>query len=129
MQAFLRIALTLAALANIGWGLFAFAAPDRAAEILEFALSSPEGRGEIRATYGGLILGLGVALLVALWRPGTRGSLVLLAIVFGALSLGRLGSLVLDGFSAYTAGVAALEIGFTGFLLLAARLWEPRSGA
>ena len=125
MQAFLRIALVLAGLANIAWGLFAFSAPDRAAAVLEFGLTSVEGRGEIRATYGGLILGLGLALLVALRRPDARGSLNLLAIVFGALSLGRLGSLVLDGFSTYTASVAALEILFTGFLALAARYWEP----
>ncbi|QDU67809.1 DUF4345 family protein [Engelhardtia mirabilis] len=127
MHPILRVLLVLTALANLAWGLFALGLPDRAAELLGFTLNSPEARGEVRATYGGLILGLGLVQLLALRGPRGQAWLAALALVFAALGLGRLSSLALDGLSTYTAGLGAVEIGLALLLAMGSRSMDPET--
>lgn len=64
-----RLALRLTALVYLGVGLAGTLAPGRLVGAAGVALTSPAAEVEIRAVYGGLQLGLGLALLGAARRP------------------------------------------------------------
>lgn len=84
--------------------------------------STPAMLTEIRALYGGVELGIAVAMLV-LWRRGD----VFAAALVGGLPLagsaaGRCLGLAVDGFSALHAGLAVIEFGGAAFCLVGCRL-------
>ncbi len=61
-------------------------------------LTTPEALIDVRATYGGLELGLAAFLLVAQARPAWhRGALLLAALCIGGFGAGRLGGILLAG--------------------------------
>lgn len=106
-------------LINFGFGILALAQPQLVAGWIGFELLGPSAFGEMRAVFGGAVMVVGVLFIVAgaMARPGPLlGGLTL---VFAALSLGRLASLAIDGWSFYTAAVFVLEAasaGVTGYL-------------
>lgn len=111
------------ALINIAIGVFFLVAPDRAAATVGLTLTDPVARVDVRATYGGMVLGIGVLFAVlaqhAEWvRPGLWG----VALVCGGLASGRiLGILAGGGTVPMMWGFLALELTVTamaGWLLL-----------
>lgn len=106
-------------LINFGFGILALVQPQLVAGWIGFELLGPSAFGEMRAVFGGAVMVVGVLFIVAgaMARPGPLlGGLTL---VFAALSLGRLASLAIDGWSFYTAAVFVLEAasaGVTGYL-------------
>jgi hypothetical protein len=75
----------------------------------------------MRAVFGGAVAVVGVLFVVAgaISRPGPL--LAGLALVFSALALGRLASLLADGWSLYTAAALAFEAVTAG---VTAYLWS-----
>ena len=108
-------------LINFGFGLLALAQPQLVAGWIGFELSGPSAIGEMRAVLGGGVMVVGVLFIVAgaMARPGPL--LGALALVFAALSLGRVASLVVDGWSFYTVAVLLLEAATAG---VTAYLWS-----
>lgn len=102
METTILVLLWILAVVNIGWGVWAMWASRAAADLLGFELKKPSAHGEIRAVYGGLVLGLGVMIVVALQRPDPGEWMLALAIGFLFLTIGRLMSCILDGASPYT---------------------------
>lgn len=91
-----------------GWGLFA---PASLAEVVGFGLDGHAAVTEIRATYGGLELGLAAALSVGLARPAhARSALALAALAFAGFATGRCVGLAVDGMDTTHAGIAAIEV-------------------
>ena len=99
-----KTTVALIALANLAWGGLAFVAPWRAARLLDFEPGGRAAYGEIRAMYGGLLLGVGVITVMGLWRPSW-----LRALSFGwaGLAAGRVISIFMDGYA-----LATLSAGF-----------------
>lgn len=93
---------------NVLFGLYALAMPAGVAEMAGWAILEPRGAGELRAVYGGLVGALGVMLAIA-WRRRDGSWYEALALGFAGLTLGRLVSLVADGFSTYTVIAAVFE--------------------
>ena len=58
----LEIVVYLLAVANVGFGVFGLCFPRRAARFAGFDLADSSAFGEIRGVYGGLVIGLGLAL-------------------------------------------------------------------
>ena len=96
-------------LINFGFGTLALAQPQLVAGWIGLELLGPSAFGEMRAVLGGAVMVVGVLFIVAgsMERPGPL--LGALALVFAALSLGRLASLTIDGWSFYTAAAFVLE--------------------
>ncbi len=92
----LLLALSGLSLLTVGW--VGLTAPQDLMDPLGIALSSPDARSEIRAAYGGMHLAIGLLLLYAAARPGSRTAGLWLVLCFmGGLTVGRLVSLVVDG--------------------------------
>ncbi len=108
-------------LINFGFGILALAQPQLVAGWIGFELLGPSAFGEMRAVFGGAVMVVGVLFIVAgaIARPGPL--LGGLGLVFAALSVGRLASLTIDGWSFYTAAALALEAPTAG---VAAYLWK-----
>jgi hypothetical protein len=85
--------------------------PDFLAEAAGVAATTPTGRTELRAMYGGLQAAIGVLALVAVLRVDLeRTALVALAFLAAGLFSGRLyGALTDGGLSGYTVGALLLE--------------------
>jgi hypothetical protein len=106
-------------LINFGFGILAMAQPQLVAGWIGFELLGPSAFGEMRAVFGGAAMVVGVLFIIAgaMARPGPL--LGGLSLVFAALSLGRLTSLTIDGWSFYTAAAFVFEAataGVTGYL-------------
>lgn len=56
---------TIAAFVSIGLGLLGLFAPHLIAEFVGIVADDPRGTTEVRATYGGMFIGLGLAALMA----------------------------------------------------------------
>ncbi len=106
---------------NLAFGVYALFAPQAAAELSELGIESAKATAEYRTVFGGLIIGLGGAMLLAPTRPDPRPWMLALALLFAGLVLGRLVSLALDGVTLYTAGLGAVEAACGVVLWLAAR--------
>lgn len=123
-----RILVTLLAVGCMAFGVYGLARPGAAGELVSLVPTGPEGVGEIRAVYGGLMIAVGALLL---WGSmGKRRSaawLVAVGVGFAGLFVGRLVSLLLDGLTGYTLMATVLEGGVAGLLFVAAA--EQRSRA
>ena len=106
--------LTGLGLINFGFGILALAQPQLVASWIGFELLGPAAFGEMRAVFGGAVMVVGVLFIVAGALAQPRPLLGGLALVFAALSLGRLASLVIDGWSFYTAAALVFEAAGAG---------------
>lgn len=120
-----NIAVAVLGLLNLAYGLWALFAPAAAAALSDFQLVSPKAAGEFRTVYGGLVLGLGGAMVGGLWVEDPAGWWRALACLFAGLVLGRCVSAVADGPSVYTLGLGALEAGCGAVLWWAAKPFAP----
>lgn len=111
----LELLVYFLAVGNVGFGLFGLCFPRRAARFAGFELADSSSFGEIRGVYGGLVIGLGLAMA---WtaRAGSSGGATVLLVVFAGLTIGRAISAVLDGAVRYTV-IAVLIEGATAVLL------------
>lgn len=112
-------------LINFGFGILALAQPALVAGWIGFELIAPSAFGEMRAVFGGAVAVVGVLFVMATFMSNPKPLLAGLALVFAALTFGRLASLLVDGWSFYTAAALGLEgatAGFTGYLWV-----NPRS--
>lgn len=100
--------LWLLAAFDVGFGLFALLAPERAAGGVGLQLADAGAHGEIRAIYGGMMLAMGLVTAGALvWnRPDW---LLALGLVWCGLVLGRLVSVIADGPARLTLVIGAVE--------------------
>jgi hypothetical protein len=95
-------------------------APRQFAAHLGFDISGASGYNEIRAQYAGFFLVVGAICVAALLGYVTRRSAYfVLAVLFGGLIIGRLGSVAINrGLGGYTSTIVALyAIDATAFLL------------
>jgi hypothetical protein len=93
-----RLILGLSAAGLLGFGLLMLIAPAALLASIGIVLQSPEALSEIRAFYGGLEIGLGLALLFCLIQPGMlRQGLALSALCYGSVALCRAGAMLFDG--------------------------------
>jgi hypothetical protein len=108
---FARVVLIIQALALIGLGLAYFVRPMEMTNLSGMLLMAPAAITDVRAYYGGLQIGLGVYLLMALSRVDqARAALTLLVLLYSALALARIGGLWLDGGAQQTFNLSALLI-------------------
>jgi len=92
-----RILILLSAGIFIFFGTWLFAIPT-ALEGIGIKLTTPAAFIDVRATYGGLELGLAAFLLVAQARPDWhRAALLLGALCIAGFGAGRLGGIILAG--------------------------------
>jgi len=92
-----RILILLSAGIFLFFGAWLFADPSALAGI-GIETTKTEGIIDLRATYGGLELGLAAFLLVAQARPSWhRAALLLSGLCIGGLGAGRLGGIILAG--------------------------------
>ncbi|MCB1627370.1 MAG: DUF4345 domain-containing protein [Xanthomonadales bacterium] len=93
-----RLILALSALGLLGFGVWMLIAPQAILAAIGIALQSEAALTEIRAFYGGLEIGLGLALLFCLRSPGwLRPGLALSALCYGCVALCRAGGMLVDG--------------------------------
>ena len=116
----IRLGVWLLVAINVGFGLYAIAAPHGVAEMVGVTIVETRGAGELRAVYGGLVGALGVMLALA-WRRADGSWFTALAIGFAGLALGRLVSLAVDGYATYTLLAAVFEALAALFLARAGR--------
>ena len=106
-------------LINFGFGILALAQPVLVAGWIGFELTAPSAFGEMRAVFGGAVAVVGVLFVRATFMADPAPLLAGLALVFSALTLGRLASLLVDGWSLYTVAALAFEAAtaaVTGFV-------------
>ena len=84
-------------LINFGFGILAAIEPQLVAGWIGFELTGPGAFGEMRAVFGGAVAVVGILFIVAMLVPRPAALLGGLALVFAALSLGRIASLMIDG--------------------------------
>lgn len=111
---FLTVLQIFALVATIGVGLYALLAPDKAADFTGLALPGPRGRTEMRAIFGGLFIGLGLAPLLLAGSAAYQT----VAITYLAIAVGRLLGLVMDRSGGRTNWASLLVEFVFGFLLL-----------
>ncbi|MEZ4381923.1 MAG: DUF4345 family protein [Nannocystaceae bacterium] len=115
----------LTALSFIGVGAAFIVDPTGMAAIVDIKATSTLARNDIRAIYGGVEIGLGVALLAALAGGGPERPLKSTIYVFGGLVLARSLSIALDGRPA-DPGALILGLELLTFTLAAAALTTLR---
>ena len=92
-----RVLVVLGALIFLGFGLWLFCIPEALAGI-GIVLETPEARIDVRATYGGLELGIATFLFLCASRnEWLRLGLMATACGIAGLGLGRLGGIALEG--------------------------------
>ena len=116
--------LLSSALIFVAVGAVFLAFPQQYGQLLELSLPTAMARTDVRATYGGLELGLGVFLILCVVRrEWTRAGLWALALATGGFAAGRIVGLAFERtISSVMAGFLALEIVVTllaVFVLLA----------
>ncbi len=105
----IRVLLAVQALLLVGFGVAYFVRPHEMANLSGMLLMEAAAITDVRAYYGGLQIGLGLWLGLALLRRElVRPALMLLVMLYSALLLGRLGGLVLDGGAQQTFNLYAL---------------------
>ncbi len=92
------IALLLGGGAVFLIGARSLVAPRAMAEAFGIQLSAPPALSEIRASFGGMHLGVGGFMLAGIFVASLRRpALILLALYMGGLAVGRVASALLDG--------------------------------
>ena len=92
-----RLLILVSALIFAGFGTWIFVMPE-ALEMVGITLTSGEARADIRATYGGLQLGIAAFLLIVQSRPEWYRAGLLMALCGAAgLSTCRLVGMLVDG--------------------------------
>lgn len=122
-----RIALVLASIGFLGFGIAYVLWPMPMGRLTDIPLPTPNARIDFAATYGGVQLGLGTFFLVASRRPGwIEPGLWAAAAVFAGLFLVRIQSMLVINGSPTRVIVAALAIEATGLLVTihALRRWR-----
>ncbi len=92
-----RVLVVVAALTFLGFGVWLITVPE-ALEGIGVHLTSPAARIDVRATYGGLELGLaGFLALCAMREDWVRVGLVASACTIAGFGLGRLVGIIVEG--------------------------------
>ncbi len=126
-----RVATALTGTITLLLGLAGLAYPDRALGFLGFMVASPSqsaaALGEVRATYGGIFVVLGLYTLAATMNPTQhRSRLVFLALVWLGACAGRLFGVSIDGNPGLFGWLSvAFELVMGGLLLVASVGTEP----
>lgn len=91
--------LYLAVAITLGLGLLGLLNPLLTAQLLGLEVVEPRGLSQVRATFGALHIALGAVILVGATRrtAASSASLRVAALLVGAVLLGRLLSIVIDG--------------------------------
>lgn len=116
-------------------GLAGLFYPERVMGVLGFALASPAHAaityGEVRATYGGIFVVMGVYTLLAAFEPGRhRARLLLIGLLWLGAFAGRLLGTFTDGSPGFLGWLAvAFELVMGGALVLAAQTADPATPA
>lgn len=129
---FSRLVLAIAALGLLGFGVWMLIAPQAVLAMIGISLQGPAALTEIRAFYGGLEIGLGLALCFGLLVPGwQRPGLALAALCYGTVALSRgLGMLVDGSGGGFLFGALAFEatVCFASLLALQADRGSAAAG-
>ncbi len=125
-----RLVLWLGAVLFVPFGLWVLYDPTALAAITERPLPTATALTDSRAVDGGLVLGLGLFFVACALDPTkTRAGLLALLLVGAGPFLGRCVGIVLDGGTAATYRVAALELGLAALAAVAlARQSNPLGG-
>jgi hypothetical protein len=92
-----RIFLGLIALAFLGFGVLGWINPVGTVAPLDITIQAAQAKTEIRATYGGFMVGVGLLLLfTAVDTNAVRFGLVSVAVVLFSIGLTRLYGIVVD---------------------------------
>ena len=120
---FVKLTLALSALGLLGFGLAMTVAPAALLAPVGLVVESGAASTEIRAFYGGLEIGLGLALVYCLLRPSRHlQGLQLSALCYGCVALIRAaGMLIDDSGGAFLWGALAVETTLTLACLIALR--------
>jgi hypothetical protein len=130
-----RIATAIVGVLTVVLGLAGLVYPERVIGLLGFAVQNAShaaaALGEIRATYGGIFLALGIFTLMAAPSPwAQRGRLVCLACVWLGACAARLFGVWVDGNPGVFGWLSALfEIAMGGTLLFASQAPAPATVA
>ena len=110
----------------VGYGIFCFFLPEKAAAAMGFVLSNADAEIEISAVYGGvqLMIGLFCMLALRIEKIGIRSALTIMLMIYLGLVLGRVyGFLTVAGeVTFYTQGATSFEVFM--LLLLSYSLFE-----
>ena len=107
-----KLILWLSAVVFTVYGLVCFFAPEVGAGYAGLDMTNGNAYAEIGAMYGGLQTGIGLFCAIGALQPRhTRSALLLLALVIGLLTLGRLYSTLTgsEAVTAYTYGALGYE--------------------
>ena len=98
MLVFHRLLVSAVALLFIGLGIWLMLYPREVEDLYPIVLQRPMAVSEMRAIFGGLMLGVGAAVVWLVWRVrrAIDGGVVLL-FVFGGLLLARIAGIVGEG--------------------------------
>ena len=107
-------------LINFAFGLLAFIDPVVVTTWSGLGLEGPAAFGEVRAVFGGVFSTVGLLYLIAIAVSNPKPILGTLALLFAGLSVGRISSLTIDGWSLYTAVGLFLELAIA---LVTAYIW------
>lgn len=124
------IALWFAALVFVGLGVALMIWPTEILAGVEVRFDTPTAFADIRADYGGCILGLGVFLVwCALQRHLIGAGLLCVGLVFSGYSIARLFSLAVDGQPKRIIFIL-LAVELCGaFIAFGVSQWAPQSGS
>jgi uncharacterized protein DUF4345 len=108
-----RIFLGLSAIAWLLFGIYGFFQPGYLEQAAGVSSGTPTGTIELRATYGGIPIGVGALALLAVLRPlWVHPALVALAFLCAGLGGARLlASVAASELSSYTAFALVFELG------------------
>lgn len=92
-----RFFLYFLSIAIASIGLMYIFNPDGSMEAAKISILSAEGRTEVRGMYGGLHFALAVYILLSTRAGLQQAALLLVALVFGCVALGRIVGFVFEG--------------------------------
>lgn len=128
----IRMILGLLGLMWAGYGAWCFADPGMLRDVAGISASRASGSVDLRATYGGLQMAVGVLLLGGALRAAmTRQVLLTYGVLCAGIGLGRLLAALLESeWSGYTVGAIVFELGsaFAALLLFSRGGARVRSG-
>jgi hypothetical protein len=106
-----RLVLWIGGILFVPFGLWILFDPHALAAITERPLPTPTAMTESRAVDGGLVIGLGLAFILAAVDPTkTRAGLLVMLLTLGGAFVGRCVGVILDGGTPGTYNVAAFEL-------------------